>query len=301
MGYPSIVPFATNELLPDGPRPDGQTYMGGPLTASRGVVFHVNAGNGDPRNWWTNPTNPSVASAHLQIMKSGELRQYVPLDRVAWAEVAGNGSWHSVETEGFPGEPLTPAQFETFAHLLAWGHGACGWPLQVTDDPNGAGLGTHEMGGAAWGGHACPGPVRAAQRPALTARAQQLLAPAPAVQGEIAVKYQATPGLAALLGAPTTPESPCPDGTGRYNHFALNNGSIYWTPTTGAFSVRGAIAALWASLGWEKSPLGYPTSDEFGVDGYDRYGKPCSWRQSNFEHGHITWTPAGGAVAHVRP
>lgn len=180
---PALVPFATLELLPSGLRPDGQSYFGGALTAVRGAVFHVNAGNGDPYNWWTNRTNPHVASAHLQIMKTGQLKQYVPLDRVAWAEVAGNGEWHSVETEGFPTEPLTGPQFDTFARLLAWGHTSpWAWPLQVCDDPAGHGLGTHEMGGAAWGGHACPGPIRAGQRPALLARAQQLLTPPSTVQ-----------------------------------------------------------------------------------------------------------------------
>lgn len=180
MSLPALVPFATLELLPDPPgRADGQTYMGGPLTAVRGVVFHVNAGNSDPRNWWTQPGNPSVASAHLQIMKDGRLLQYVPLNRVAWAEVDGNGSWHSVETEGFPPELLTAAQFETFAKLLAWGHTNCGWQLQVCDSPTGYGLGTHSMGGADWGGHACPGPLRASQRPALIARALQILGGAP--------------------------------------------------------------------------------------------------------------------------
>lgn len=182
MGFPSLIPFATNELLPDpSGRADGETYMGGALTVSRGVVFHVNAGDGDPRGWWMSPTNHSVASAHVQIMKSGEIRQLVPLDRVAWAEVNGNGEWHSVETEGFPTEALTPAQFESFAKLLAWGHQTCGWALQVTDSTTGSGIGTHQMGGAAWGGHSCPGPIRAGQRQALCDRANQLLgAPAPA-------------------------------------------------------------------------------------------------------------------------
>lgn len=177
--FPAVCPLATPRWLPSGARPDGQTYYGGPLTRSRGVVFHVNAGDGDPYNWWTDPANPSVASAHLQIMATGELVQYVRLDTVAWAQGAGNSDWHSVETQGWPDKPLTGPQFETFARLLAWGHGAWGWPLQVTDTPAGTGLGTHAMGGMAWGGHACPGTIRAAQRPALLDRARQLLNPTP--------------------------------------------------------------------------------------------------------------------------
>ena len=56
-------------------------------------------------------------------------------------------------------------------------------------------------------------------------------------------------------------------------------GSIYWTPSTGAWSIHGAIRAKWASLGWERSCLGYPVSDEFAILG---------GRQNNLQHGIIT-------------
>ena len=55
------------------------------------------------------------------------------------------------------------------------------------------------------------------------------------------------------LGYPVTDESGTPDHVGRFNHF--EGGSIYWTPQTGAHEVHGAIRALWASLGWERSGL----------------------------------------------
>jgi uncharacterized protein with LGFP repeats len=76
-----------------------------------------------------------------------------------------------------------------------------------------------------------------------------------------------------------TDETGTPDGVGRFNHFA-NNGSIYWTPSTGAWSIHGDIRAKWASLGWERTCLGYPVSDEFAISG---------GRQSNLQHGFITW------------
>ena len=89
-----------------------------------------------------------------------------------------------------------------------------------------------------------------------------------------------------FLGYPVTDESGCPDGVGRFNHF--QSGSIYWTPKTGAFSVHGDIRAKWSSLGWEKSALGYPITDETGCpDGVGRF--------SHFQFGSIYWTPAGGA------
>ena len=88
----------------------------------------------------------------------------------------------------------------------------------------------------------------------------------------------------AFLGYPVTDETGCPDNVGRFNHF--QNGSIYWTPQTGAFSIHGDIRAKWASLGWERSPLGYPVSDE-----HDEAGG----RGNEFQHGRILWQPGKGA------
>jgi hypothetical protein len=76
-------------------------------------------------------------------------------------------------------------------------------------------------------------------------------------------------GPASFLGYPTTDETGTPDGVGRFNHF-FNSGSIYWTPATNAWSIHGAIRAKWASMGWERSCLGYPVSDEFAISGGDR-------------------------------
>jgi uncharacterized protein with LGFP repeats len=97
-------------------------------------------------------------------------------------------------------------------------------------------------------------------------------------------------------GYPITDELACPDGRGRFNHFrtvglaGMPEASIYWTPQTGAHEVHGGIRAAWAARGWERGPIGYPTSDEFdsGHGG----------RRSNFEHGFIDWTPQRGAQYH---
>jgi uncharacterized protein with LGFP repeats len=91
-----------------------------------------------------------------------------------------------------------------------------------------------------------------------------------------------------FLGYPLTNETATPDGVGRFNHF--QGGSIYWTPTTGAHEVHGAIRGLWSQLGWERSFLGYPLSNELSTaDGASRY--------SLFQHGVIVWSATGGAVA----
>ncbi len=80
-------------------------------------------------------------------------------------------------------------------------------------------------------------------------------------------------------GYPTTDENTTPDGIGKYNHFS-GNASIYWTSSTAAHIVYGTIRDTWASLGWETSRLGYPTSDEYDIPG---------GRRNDFQHGNISW------------
>jgi len=105
------------------------------------------------------------------------------------------------------------------------------------------------------------------------------------VHGAIVSEYLSLGGDAGLLGYPTTDERSTPDGAGRYSHF--ERGSIYWTYGTGAHEVHGAIRDKWASLGWEKSLLGFPVSGEkaFTEDG----------RVSQFQHGSIYWWEDIGA------
>jgi uncharacterized protein with LGFP repeats len=110
------------------------------------------------------------------------------------------------------------------------------------------------------------------------------------VHGDIRVKWAQEGGERGFLGYPETDETGTPDGVGRFNHF--EHGSIYWTPQTGAREVHGDIRQLWAQMGWERSFLGYPTSDEHDDPGVQ------GGRRSEFQHGFINWTPSGGAHAH---
>jgi hypothetical protein len=107
------------------------------------------------------------------------------------------------------------------------------------------------------------------------------------VHGAIRDKWGVLAWEAGFLGYPTADEMPTPDSVGRFNHF--QNGSIYWTPQTGAHEVHGAIHAKWAELGWEKSTLGYPVSDE--ADTSD--GKA---RLSRFQKGRLEWDKATGRI-----
>ncbi|WP_406640251.1 AbfB domain-containing protein [Amycolatopsis sp. WGS_07] len=90
----------------------------------------------------------------------------------------------------------------------------------------------------------------------------------------------------ANFGPPVTDQNVTPDGIGRYNHFA-NGGSIYWTPSTDAYGVWGAIRAKWAEMGWERSFLGYPTSDEYAIP---------EGRRSTFQGGRIDWIASTGKI-----
>jgi hypothetical protein len=105
------------------------------------------------------------------------------------------------------------------------------------------------------------------------------------IYGDIRAKWASIGWETSFLGYPVTDELGTPDGVGRFNHF--QGGSIYWTPSTGAHLVYGAIRDKWASMGWETSALGYPTTDELDLPGGGRYNK--------FQGGTIKWTPAAGA------
>lgn len=107
-----------------------------------------------------------------------------------------------------------------------------------------------------------------------------------AVYGAIRARWAQLGWELGPLGYPTTDETGTPDGVGRYNHFS-KGGSVYWSPSTSAHAVYGAIRVRWAQLGWELGRLGYPTTDEYSVNG---------GRRSDFQHGSITWTAWGGAV-----
>ncbi len=111
-----------------------------------------------------------------------------------------------------------------------------------------------------------------------------------AVWGAIRERWQATGWELGPLGYPINDETPTPDGVGRFNHFS-KAGSIYWTPSTGAREVYGAIRGRWSTLGWERSYLGYPTSGEFSIPG---------GRRNNFQRGYIVWDARTGVVTDRR-
>ena len=102
----------------------------------------------------------------------------------------------------------------------------------------------------------------------------------------VAQKYQNYSSADGLLGSPNAAETVAPDGIGHFRQY--QGGSIYWTPSTCAFEIHGSILGKWASLGFERSFLGYPLTDETVTpDGLGRY--------NHFQGGSVYWTPLTGA------
>lgn len=148
--------------------------QGGPMRAYRGLVIHIAEGFFEGTiSWQRNPS--SQVSSHFIVGRDGAIAQMVDTDVVAWTQQYGNGSWLSVENEGFTPDPLTPAQVEANAQLFARGFQEYGWPLGLAADPSMRGLGHHSMGcnwpGGAWGHCDCPGPAIIAQKGEILARA----------------------------------------------------------------------------------------------------------------------------------
>ncbi|MFI1280869.1 N-acetylmuramoyl-L-alanine amidase [Streptomyces sp. NPDC020858] len=142
-------------------KPLAVNFTPGGIREMRGLVLHVQEGENSLHDRFSDPAVES--SSHFWVSQSGEIEQYVSAHDRAWAQSAGNPSWLSVETSGFARRPLTAQQVDSVARIYAWGMAQHGWPLEPASTPLGRGVGIHSMGGRAWGGHACPGPLRSAQ------------------------------------------------------------------------------------------------------------------------------------------
>lgn len=146
----------------------------------RGVIMHTMVGN-LPGTIASFNDPARQASAHFGIDQTGKVHQFGPIGHgwEAWAQMAGNLEWYSIEhaDNGNTQNPLTGAQVTASAQIVECLSAFAGFPLQTTDSTTGHGYGTHVMGGAAWGGHTCPGPgPRAGQRTAIIALAKAIRA-----------------------------------------------------------------------------------------------------------------------------
>ena len=107
--------------------------------------------------------------------------------------------------------------------------------------------------------------------------------------GAIAQQWMATGGPTGELGNAVTTEQTTPNGSAKFVDF--ENGKIYWSESTGAQIVKGAIAKAWSLMGFENSPLGLPTSSETtGPDGVTQ----------SFQGGTLVWNLVTGIVRVLR-
>ena len=89
-------------------------------------------------------------------------------------------------------------------------------------------------------------------------------------------------------GYPKTGElaTPAPKDYGRYNHF--QNGSIYWSPATGAHYVPSNIFEVWATVGHERGKMGFPVDEDFNGLGKLLVSEEQRAHTVFFEGGFIT-------------
>lgn len=149
--------------------------------------------------------------SHFGVGPDGTIYQWQDTDYQADAN--GNGNWHVISSENadlglpFPKwsgsdvPPLTPAQVEANARIAVWLYRTHGIPLSIAGNskPGSRGLAAHRygvpgympVGAEQWSssqGKACPGDRRIAQLPAISARAQQLLAGAPTQEDTVSME-----------------------------------------------------------------------------------------------------------------
>lgn len=102
-------------------------------------------------------------------------------------------------------------------------------------------------------------------------------------RGGIGNRWIAAGAQNKALGYPITDEIAGARG-GVYQRY--QGGVIYWTGFHGAQIMRGGIYSFWASLGAERSRLGYPITEESGLSG---------GVSQAFEGGNVLYSPTTGA------
>lgn len=89
------------------------------------------------------------------------------------------------------------------------------------------------------------------------------------------------------LGEPVTDERTCPDGVGKNRVYQGGNSIVYWTPKTPAAAVSGENLKKYAQIGYEKSILGYPITNEVKIRDEGTYQR--------FQKGNMYYTPRHGS------
>jgi uncharacterized protein with LGFP repeats len=115
------------------------------------------------------------------------------------------------------------------------------------------------------------------------------------VHGDIRQHWLMLGGAGGFLGYPLSDEAPVMEGTSEIGRCSIfHGGAVYWSPRTGAaFEVHGDILKAYRDEGGPAGSggLGFPTSDETGSPGGNRY--------SNFENGVVVWRGSYDSIAVV--
>jgi len=130
----------------------------------------------------------------------------------------------------------------------------------------------------------CPGQYGYAKMGTIRTRVAQLVTATSAVAvSPITTKWQSVGGSGGFLGASTTAITDLAVG-GQFQHYA--GGSIYDGPRTNPQIIKGLIRDKWSTLGFERSFLAFPTTDETAITG---------GAFNHFEGGSIYSSAATGA------
>jgi hypothetical protein len=183
-----------------------------PMSRHRGICNHVAVSEAASLfGYFNQPGNPT---SHFYVRRDGKVEQYVDTQFRAPANLEGNPSLISVETQGgvrdVDTEPWTAAQVETLASIAAWAHRTHGIPLKAMANslPSTTGIGWHRLGvdpwrvpnGELWSsarGKTCPGTAKIAQIPGIITRANQLVTTPTTPEDDMALTDQQAAALVA--------------------------------------------------------------------------------------------------------
>ncbi|MFD7976981.1 FG-GAP-like repeat-containing protein [Streptomyces sp. NPDC059071] len=124
------------------------------------------------------------------------------------------------------------------------------------------------------------------------------------IHGGIYSRYVELGGVA-TYGYPTTDEMATAGKPGAYQNFrhgvaTSDNISFYWSSTTGAWPVGGAIRSLWLGLDGHNGSLGFPTAPEYTVIGGRRSDFQTAYIRWNRESGHVEQHAWSDGTSHLR-
>jgi uncharacterized protein with LGFP repeats len=120
------------------------------------------------------------------------------------------------------------------------------------------------------------------------------------VHGAILGDYTNLGAEMGYLGYPQTDETTTGKGDGRFNRF--DGGFIFWSPASGAHALDLHTIFKYASMGYEESVLGYPTSDATPILGRaNRFSPilPVAY-YNTFQNGEIVWTASNNQAFEVQ-